>query len=146
MEDMCLFHTAWIWIWMTKRQWFHVLKDKWKYKHKREKKNQQVVLEIIPFIHLDKYLDRARIFFRIHARVKSAILAFFHESADWLDWPCPVSAAHNNCSLKIFFSFIFYFFFNMKPLLEVMPRLLVIQIQIQAVWFEFPHERKPERI
>jgi hypothetical protein len=25
--------------------------------------------------------------------LKSAILAIFQKSADWLDWPCPVSAA-----------------------------------------------------
>ena len=31
------------------------------------------------------------------------------------------------------FSFMFYLFFNTKPLSEVAPGLLVIQIQIQAV-------------
>ena len=80
--------------------------------------------------------------------LKSAILAIFQKLADWLDWPCPVSAALKK-GLLIFFHFytlIFVYFLNMKLLLEVTPRHLVIQIQIQAVWFEFPHERKPERI
>jgi hypothetical protein len=27
--------------------------------------------------------------------LKSAILAIFQKSADWLDWPCPISAALN---------------------------------------------------
>ena len=71
--------------------------------------------------------------------LKSAILAIFQKSADWLDWPCPVSAALQNGSQDFFFSFTFTFkfsfiFLNMKPLSEVAPRLLVIQIQIQAVW------------
>jgi hypothetical protein len=35
--------------------------------------------------------------------LKSAILAIFQKSADWLDWPCPVSAAFQN-SLQDFFS------------------------------------------
>ena len=69
--------------------------------------------------------------------LKSAILAIFQKLADWLDWPCPVSAALQNCSQDFFFSFIFSFsfiFLHMKPLSEVTPGLLVIQIQIQAVW------------
>jgi hypothetical protein len=68
--------------------------------------------------------------------LKSAILAVFQKSADWLDWPCPVCAALKNGSLIFFFFFIFQFSFifsNMKRLLEVAPHLLVIQIQIQTV-------------
>ena len=67
--------------------------------------------------------------------LKSAILAIFQKSADWLDWPCPVSAALQNGSQDIFFLFYIYiyFFLNMKPLSEVVPGLLDIQIQIQAV-------------
>ena len=66
---------------------------------------------------------------------KSAILVIFvifQKSADWLDWPCPVSAALKN-GLLIFYTLIFVIFLIMKPLSEVAPRLLVIQIQIQAV-------------
>ena len=42
--------------------------------------------------------------------LKSAILAIFQKSADWLDWPCPVSAALQNSS-QDFFSLL-YFNFN----------------------------------
>ena len=38
-------------------------------------------------------------------RLKSAILAFFLKSAEYLDWPCPVSAALQNSSQD---SFLFY--------------------------------------
>ncbi len=68
--------------------------------------------------------------------LKSAILAIFQKSADWLDWPCPVSAALQNGSQEFFLSFIFKFlsiFLNMKPSSEVAPGLLVIQIPIKAV-------------
>ena len=68
--------------------------------------------------------------------LKSAILAIFQKLADWLDWPCPVSAALQNDSQDFFFSLIFkfsYIFLNMKTLSEVAPGLLFIQIQIQAV-------------
>ena len=43
--------------------------------------------------------------------LKSAILAIFQKSADWLDWPCPVSAALQNGS-QDFFSLL-YFNFNL---------------------------------
>ena len=45
-----------------------------------------------------------------------------------------------NGSQEFFFSFMFKFLFiflNMKPLSEVAPDLLVIQIQIQAVWYSW---------
>ena len=61
--------------------------------------------------------------------LKSEILTIFHKLADWLDWPCPVSAALRNGSQN---SFLFYIL-HMKPLSEVAPCLLVIQIQIRAV-------------
>ena len=32
-------------------------------------------------------------FFNCMHSLKSAILAIFQKLADWLDWPCPVSAA-----------------------------------------------------
>jgi hypothetical protein len=54
--------------------------------------------------------------------LKSAILKFYQKSADWLDWPCPVSAALQNCAQDFF-----------SLLSEVVPGVLVIQIQIQAV-------------
>ena len=57
--------------------------------------------------------------------LKSAILAIFLKLADWLDWPCLVSAALQNC--------FHLFFLNMKPLSEVATGVLVIHIQIQAV-------------
>jgi hypothetical protein len=42
-------------------------------------------------------------------RLKNAISAIFQKSADWPDWPCPVSAALQNASHDFFFSFIFKF-------------------------------------
>ena len=69
--------------------------------------------------------------------LKSAILAIFQKSANWLDWPCPVIAALQNRTQDLFFLFyilIFIYFLNMKPLSEVATGLLVVQIQIQAVW------------
>jgi hypothetical protein len=43
--------------------------------------------------------------------LKSDILAIFQKSADWLDWPCPVSAALQNGSQDFFlFSLLIYFF------------------------------------
>ena len=71
--------------------------------------------------------------FKFHAWVKKSI---FHKSANWLDWPCPVSAVLQNRPHDLFFSFIFL---NMKPLSEVAPILLVIQIQIQAVCYMLQH-------
>jgi len=66
--------------------------------------------------------------------LKSAILAIFQKSADWLDWPCPVSAALQNGSQDFFFSFKFSFIFsNIKPLSEAAPSPPVTQIEIQAV-------------
>ena len=49
--------------------------------------------------------------------LKSAILAIFQKSATWLDWPCPVSAALQNCPQDFFFLFyiyIFIYFFEYK--------------------------------
>ena len=42
--------------------------------------------------------------------LKSAILAIFQKSADWLDWPCPVSAALQKGSFFSDISIFFYFF------------------------------------
>ena len=39
--------------------------------------------------------------------LKSAILAIFQISADWLDWPCPVSAALQNDSQDFFPSLLY---------------------------------------
>ena len=39
--------------------------------------------------------------------LKSAILAIFQKSADWLDWPCPVSAALQNGSQEFFLFYIY---------------------------------------
>ena len=67
--------------------------------------------------------------------LKSAILAIFHKWAIWLDWPCPVSAVLQKNQQDFFFLCyisILTYFLNMKPLSEVTPLLLVIQIQIQA--------------
>ena len=50
--------------------------------------------------------------------LKSAILAIFQKSADWLDWPCPVSAALKNRPhdlFSLFYILIFISFLNMKP-------------------------------
>ena len=51
-------------------------------------------------------------------RLKSAIFAIFQKSTDWLDWPCPVSAALHFCS-PIFFSIsisISYLFFRYETI------------------------------
>ena len=63
-------------------------------------------------------------------------MPLWHFFRNWLDWPCPVSAALQNGSQDFFFSYTFKFLFivlNMKPLSEVAPGLLAIQIQVQAV-------------
>ena len=67
--------------------------------------------------------------------LKSAILATLPEISDWLNWPCPDSAALQNRQQDFFslFSFNLHFFSNIKPFLEVPPGFLVIQIQIEAV-------------
>jgi len=44
--------------------------------------------------------------------LKSAILAIFQKSADWLDWPCPVSAALQNGSKDFFSHLNFHLFFK----------------------------------
>ena len=89
---MLLFpHTAWIWIWMTK--WPGASSDNGFFDHLIQKK--------LNFMH----------------GLKSAILAIFQKSADWLDWPCPVSAALYFLSQDIFFYFlfsIFYFLFSIS--------------------------------
>jgi hypothetical protein len=43
--------------------------------------------------------------------LKSAILAFFQKSADWMDWPSPVSTALQNSSQDFFSHLIFHLFF-----------------------------------
>ena len=61
--------------------------------------------------------------------LKSAILAIFHKSANWLDWPCPVSAALQTRPQDLFsplYVNIHSFFLNMKPLSGVAPGRLVI--------------------
>ena len=50
--------------------------------------------------------------------LKSAIFSIFQKLANWLDWPCPVCAALQNCPKDILVSFI-----SMKPLSEVAPGL-----------------------
>jgi hypothetical protein len=68
--------------------------------------------------------------------LKSVILAILPEISNWLDWPSPVRAAIQNRQQDFIFSFIFQFAFifsNIKPLPEVPPGFLVIQIQIEAV-------------
>ena len=64
--------------------------------------------------------------------LKSAILAIFQRSADWLDWPCPVNAALNFHSQDFFY--ILIYFLKYETIVERSARRLVIQIQIQAVW------------
>ena len=61
--------------------------------------------------------------------LKSAILAIFQKLPGW---PCPVIATLRNGSLKKDdLCILIIFFFNMKPLSETVPRLCVIQVQIQ---------------
>ena len=50
--------------------------------------------------------------------LKSAILAIFQKSVDWLDWPCPVSAALQNFP----HDFFFYFDFKKKFMYETIVR------------------------
>ena len=86
------------------------------------------------FIHLGKHLSRVlgilwikftkdyfyTNYFKFHA-LKCAFLSFFQKSDSWLDWPWPVSAALQNGTQDLFFSFISLFIFiflNMKPLSE----------------------------
>ena len=61
--------------------------------------------------------------------LKSAILALFQ--------PCPASAALQSGSQIFCLLYLNFYlsFFNMKPLSEVGPGLLVVQIQIQAVCY-----------
>ena len=79
----------------------------------KRKKNQRAVLEIFQIGSFSNFMHG----------LKSAILAFFQKSADWLDWPCPVSAALHFRSEDFFKIFL-----NMEPLSEEAPRILVIQI------------------
>ena len=78
--------------------------------------------------------------FRFHAWVKSAILAIFQKSANWLDWPFPVSAVLQNWLQDFFFLCYMYFNFNLFFWIWhhcqyiVAPLELVIQIQIKALW------------
>ena len=69
--------------------------------------------------------------------LKSAILVIFQELANWLDWPCPVSAALQNRPQDLF-SLLYFnfhlFFLNMKPLSEVVPGLLVIHPDPSSVF------------
>ena len=64
--------------------------------------------------------------------------------ADWVDWSCPVSAALQNGPQDFFYLFSLLIFIYFKPLSEVVSRLLVIQIQIQAVWNTYFESRKKE--
>ena len=64
--------------------------------------------------------------------LKSAILAIFQKSADWLDWPCPVSAALHFYSLDFFLFSIFIFKYETNVRKSASP--FGIQIQIQSMW------------
>ena len=71
--------------------------------------------------------------FWFNARFKSAIFAIIQKSADSHDLLVqPSKTAHTIFLILILFIF---FFLNMKPLSEVAPGLLIIQIQIQEVCF-----------
>ena len=52
--------------------------------------------------------------------LKSAILAIFQKSANWLDWPCPVSAALQNRSQDLFslLYFDFHLFFEYETIVR----------------------------
>ena len=89
------------------------------------------------FIHLDKHLDVVllRHFmnnvyqglflnisnkviwppkkFKFHARVKMCHFGIFQKSSNWLDWPCPVSAALQNRPQDLFslFSTLIFIYF-----------------------------------
>ena len=62
-----------------------------------------------------------KIFSNFMHGLKSAILAIFQQSADWLDWPCPVSAALQNGS-QDFFSLLYLnfhlFFFKYETIVR----------------------------
>ena len=61
---------------------------------------------------------------------------------------CPVSAALKTAHwiFFLFYILILIHFFPMKPLSEVAPGLLVIQIQIQAVWAVMLNSKLIERV
>ena len=61
--------------------------------------------------------------------IKSAILAIFQNSADWLDWPCPVSAALQNGS-QDFFSLSFLEFIVQPMVLKNFSALFLLYILI----------------
>ena len=51
--------------------------------------------------------------------LKSAILAIFQKSTDWLDWPCPVSAALQTGSqdfFPLFYILILIYFFKYETI------------------------------
>ena len=43
--------------------------------------------------------------------LKSDSLAIFQKSANWLDWPCPVSAAFQNRPQDFFYLFYIFIYF-----------------------------------
>jgi hypothetical protein len=63
--------------------------------------------------------------------LKSEILAVCQKSADWLDWPCPVSAALHFYSLDFFLFSIFIFKYETNVRKSASP--FGIQIQIQSM-------------
>ena len=58
--------------------------------------------------------------------LKIVILEIFQKAANWLDWPCPVSAARPECSppkpptgyFFLFYIFIFIYFFNYETIVR----------------------------
>ena len=51
--------------------------------------------------------------------LKSGILAIFQKSANWLDWPCPVSAALQNRPQDLFFLYyIFIYSFKYETIVR----------------------------
>ena len=50
--------------------------------------------------------------------LKSVILAIFQKPADWLDWPCHVSAALQKSSQDFFSLLYIYFFFKYETIVR----------------------------
>ena len=95
-----VYHTAWIWIWMTQILGNPLLSTWMKPEPLYEKRS------IIYHFKLS-HLAPKKLY--CMQRLKSAILAIFQKSADWLEWPCPVIPALHCCSQD----FYFYFYLNL---------------------------------
>ena len=137
--------TAWIWIWMIIRRGAisdngFILKKKMKINREKRKKDPvggfwnnptypllstwKEPLPLYEQISLRTILKHFKWSHSVQKNsnymhgLKSAILAIFQKLANWLDWPCPVSAAAHRILFCLCYILILIYFFEYETIVR----------------------------